>query len=275
MLSVQRLSMVLGKLHASQPSGTKLIDYATALNATWQQKSQPFLIVNNGADTTATVIFSHGLGDTGNGWAQGFEYEVAPQLRHIRFVFPTARSIPVTLNGGMRMPAWYDIPSLDRNRLLMEAEGITDSAALIQSIAVVEADRLAKHGASKRVVIGGFSQGAALSLLSAHTFPDRLAGVAALSGYLTAQTELKAKWEQANSDAPLFMAHGQYDPVVPYESGSKSYDLLVDLKKGRLTAADAGTGRDWSFNTYPMEHTSSPAEMQDFVAFLRRVVPRL
>jgi len=278
MLTAARLSTVIGKLGGSAAAGAAVPELAKQLVQDWQNQSQGILVVNDRPDTTATVVFSHGLGDTGDGWSQGFTYEVAPKLRHVRFLFPTARQIPVTLNMGMRMPAWYDIPSLDKNRLAMDAEGITDSVAYIQSIAVMERQRLQQvlntdvaDVASKRIVIAGFSQGAALSYMASHTFPAPLAGVGALSGYLTARKELEANWEAANSVTPVFTAHGKHDPVVPFSSGEESFNLLSAMKRERA-GTDATVG-ELSFNKYPMEHSSCPQEMDDFVAFLSRVLP--
>jgi phospholipase/carboxylesterase len=236
-------------------------DGARALTNSWQTMSHKVLTVNPDA-TSAAVIFSHGLGDTGNGWAQGFACEVAPQLPHIRFLFPTARSIPVSLNGGYRMPAWYDIESLDKNRLQMEATGIEDACAFIHALVALEAEKI-KGGAS-RVVVGGFSQGAALSLVAGHTFPEKLGGIVALSGYLTAQKVISANWANENAATPLFMGHGRQDPVVPFELGKESFDIVKRLK-GDLAPAR------WA--EYNMEHSSCSEEMHDLVGFLNGVLP--
>jgi predicted esterase len=280
MLSAAKLSSVLSnKLGGSPAAGAAVPELAKQLVQAWQNQSQGIIAINDKPDTTATVIFSHGLGDTGNGWSMGFQYEVAPKLPHVRFLFPTATQIPVTLNMGMRMPAWYDIPSLDKNRLAMDADGITDAVAYIQSIAVVERERLqtvlkaeSADVASKRIVIAGFSQGAALSYMAGHTFPSPLGGIGALSGYLTARKELESNWESCNAATPLFTAHGTNDPVVPFSSGKESFELITKMK----TERSAASGSDVSavFKQYPMEHSSCPEEMDAFVAFLNRVVPK-
>jgi predicted esterase len=268
MFTAARLASLSQLLGAKVAAGATLVASAQTIMQAWQDESTRIFQVNGGQQTTATVIFTHGLGDTGMGWSQSFQYEVAPHLPHVRFLFPTARNIPVSLNGGMSMPAWYDISSLDRNRLAMEAEGIVDSCGYIQSIAAVEAERLKSHGGTRRVVIGGFSQGAALSIFAAHTYPESLGGVVALSGYMTARKEMDKHFEKANAATPLFMAHGTRDPVVPYQSGKDSFDLLVDTKRKHAAAAV-----DAVFETYQMEHTSNPKEMADLVKFLKKVLP--
>lgn len=235
-----------------------------AVIAAWQRNSMGVIPIMPKKDHKATVIFSHGLGDTGAGWAQGFQYEVAPHVPGIKFIFPTARSIPVTLNGGMAMPAWYDIAGLDRDRLKEEANGILDSSVFIHALAAMEAETV---GADK-VIIGGFSQGAALSLMAAHTFPEKLGGVIACSGYLTARSDLDKWWSNSNAETPLFMAHGTQDPMVPFESGKESYELIV-AKKAERAGVDAAK-IDAAFKSYRMEHGSCAEEMGDLVQWLKR-----
>jgi predicted esterase len=280
MLSAAKLTSVLGKLGVTAAASASVPELASELVRTWQSQSQAILRVNDSEAASATVIFSHGLGDTGDGWSMGFKYEVATHLPHVRFLFPTARKIPVTLNMGMKMPAWYDIPSLDKDRLTLDAEGIVDSVAYIHAIALMEQARLtavmgddkaAAEGASKRIVISGFSQGAALSYMAGHTYPAALGGIGALSGYLTARKELEAGWAPCNSATPLFTAHGKQDPVVPFTSGKESFELISKMKREKAAAGDLSL----QFKPYSMQHESSPEEMRDFVAFLKQVIPPL
>lgn len=214
---------------------------------------------SSAATPTACVIFSHGLGDTGHGWAQGFE-ELADTLPHVKFVFPTARQIPVTLNGGMHMPAWYDIKNLGA-RMKDEAEGIESSAAFIQALVVREASLV---GGADRVIVGGFSQGGALSIVAAHTFPEKLGGILALSSYVTARSHLTQHIEPTNFAAPFLMAHGDADPMIPLAVARESFEFLRGIRRNSTDVMKTYRG---------MEHSSCPQEMRDVLEFVASHLP--
>jgi phospholipase/carboxylesterase len=205
----------------------------------------------------AAVILMHGLG------ADGHDFEsLVPELRlppwpAIRWVFPHAPQRPVTINGGARMRAWYDIVGLDRHAPQDEA-GIRESAEAVRVLLQLERTRgIAAH----RIVLSGFSQGGAMALFTGLREPERLAGVLALSSYLPLSPTLAAEAHPANAAVPILMAHGTFDPVVPMPLGEGSRDLL----------RSRGYEVDW--RTYPMPHTVCAEEAADIRAWLLRVLP--
>jgi phospholipase/carboxylesterase len=206
---------------------------------------------------TAAVIWLHGLG------ADGHDFEpIVPQLvprgaRSWRFVFPNAPVRPVTINGGMRMRAWYDIKGLDRHAA-EDVGGFQGSDAQIRELIAKEA---ARGIPVNRMVLAGFSQGGAVSLYTAPRLEERLAGVMALSCYLPRENSFVAERKPANDATPIFMAHGQADGVVPMILGSKSRDFL------------RAHGYTIEWHEYPMAHAVCPPEVADIREFLFRVLP--
>lgn len=205
---------------------------------------------------SAAVIWLHGLGADGNDFVP-----IVPELDlagcpGIRFVFPSAPSMAVTVNGGYVMPAWYDI--LGRDLVAREdANGIQASASAIVKLIEREASRGIAY---ENIVLAGFSQGCAMALQVGLRFPKKLAGIMALSGYLPLATSLPIEKHTANQNTPIFMAHGEYDPVVALECAQASCALLEKL----------GYSVDW--NEYPMEHSVNHAELVDISRFLKQVL---
>jgi phospholipase/carboxylesterase len=216
----------------------------------------PCIEIETRPNPTAAVIWLHGLGADGNDFAP-----IIPELHldgcpAIRFIFPSAPSMPVTVNGGYVMPAWYDI--LGRNLTDQEdANGIHRSAIAITELIEREA---ARGIAYQDMVLAGFSQGCAMALQVGLRFPYKLAGIMALSGYLPLASTLLTEKHSANSHTPIFMAHGLYDPVVVPERAQASYACLEKL--GYLV--------DW--NEYPMEHSVNHEELMDISRFLQKVL---
>jgi phospholipase/carboxylesterase len=204
----------------------------------------------------AAVIWLHGLGADGNDFAG-----LVPELDldgcpPIRFVFPHAPSIPVTLNGGYVMPAWYDILGVnlvDRQ----DAAGIQKSERAI--IALIE-NEVARGIPYDHIVLAGFSQGCAMALHTGLRLPHRLAGIMALSGYLPLADRFVTERMQANAHTPVFMAHGTMDPVVVLQRGENSRDAL------------AAMGHPVQWHTYPMPHAVHPQEIADIGLFLKQVL---
>lgn len=195
----------------------------------------------------ACVIWLHGLGADGN----DFE-PIVPELRlprelGVRFLLPHAPSIPVTLNGGMRMPAWYDIRDLDL-RTRHDPVGIARSREQVEALVARE---LARGIPARRIALVGFSQGGAIALHTALRFPERLACAIGLSTYLVLPETLAAEASAANRDLPILMVHGVHDPMVTYERGVASRDKLVELRY----AVD--------FKSYPMMHEVCLEEVRD------------
>src|SRR5580692_9765360 len=167
--------------------------------------------VETAPQPNAAIIWLHGLGADGHDFEPIVPELVPQQERAWRFVFPNAPVRPVTINGGMRMRAWYDIRSFDRSAA-EDADGFVDSAIKIGELIAREVGRGVR---CERIVLAGFSQGGAVSLYLAPRYPQRLAGVMALSCYLPMAARLVADRMSANDAAPIFMAHGSADPVIP------------------------------------------------------------
>jgi phospholipase/carboxylesterase len=213
--------------------------------------------VETGPQPDAAIIWLHGLG------ADGHDFEpVVPQLvprreRSWRFVFPHAPERPVTLNGGMRMRAWYDLKGLDR-KAAEDAEGFRDTDRQVRELIARENGRGIP---SQRIVLAGFSQGGAVSLYTAPRLGEKLAGVMALSCYLPRESTFAAERRPANDLTPLFMAHGLTDATLPLGLGLESRDYL----------RNQGYTVEW--HEYPMAHAVCPAEMLDIREYLFRVLP--
>ena len=202
---------------------------------------------------SASVIWLHGLGADGHDFAPVVEQLGLP---HVRFVLPHAPQRPVTLNGGYVMPAWYDLSGLEMGAPQDEI-GIRTTQREIEALIAHEQ----AHGiAAERIVLAGFSQGGAMALHTALRYPQRLAGVLALSTYLPLQTALEAERHTANVGLPIFVAHGIEDSVI-------------SLAIGQLTAkALAQYGYDLIYREYPMAHSVCMDEIDDIRDFLRKVL---
>jgi phospholipase/carboxylesterase len=218
----------------------------------------PRIELESAPNPTAAVIWMHGLGADGNDFAG-----LVPELdlsgcAPIRFVFPHAPTMPVTVNGGYVMPAWYDITGSDLISR-QDAAGIHKSA---QAISALVDHEVARGIAPERIVLAGFSQGCAMALHTGLRLPQRIAGVIALSGYLPLADTFAAERSAANAKTPIFMAHGSMDPVVIPARGEASRDLL------------AGLGYSVHWHSYPMTHSVHPREIADISNFLRQVLDR-
>jgi len=201
-----------------------------------------------------SVIWLHGLGADGHDFEPIVRELRLPENLGLRFVFPHAPMRPVTLNGGVTMRAWYDILSLDRHGP-QDEEGIRASAAILETLVEREHDRGIAYD---KIVVAGFSQGGAIALHFALRFAPRLGGLMALSTWLPLATSLPTEViKQAQSrDLPLFLAHGQFDPVLPVSLGEESRTALNDM----------GYSVEW--HDYPMEHSVCADEIEDIRAWL-------
>jgi len=214
--------------------------------------------VTTGDAPTASVIWLHGLG------ADGHDFEpIVPELRKFlpcatRFVFPNAPVRPVTANGGYAMRAWYDIVSFDRSAP-QDAAGIRHSQQAILQLIQRENER---GIGTDRVVLAGFSQGGAMALHSGVRLAQPLAGIMALSCYLLEPARFAAEHQAATLSVPVFMAHGDYDNVLPVAVGESARDHLVA----------AGYSVEW--HRYPMPHSVAPQEIADIGRWLARVLAR-
>ncbi|MBS0444141.1 MAG: carboxylesterase [Proteobacteria bacterium] len=212
-----------------------------------------------GEHPVASVIVLHGLGADGSDFVPVAEALDLSAVGAVRFVFPHAPVRPVTINGGYRMRAWYDILGADLQRREDEA-GLRESARAIAALI----DRERERGiAAKRIVLAGFSQGCAMTLLTGLRYPERLAGLAGMSGYLPLADSTAAERSEANRDVPIFLAHGSEDEIVAPARGRASRDALVAL----------GHAVEW--HEYPMEHSVCPDEIGALNQWLLRVLGAL
>jgi phospholipase/carboxylesterase len=203
---------------------------------------------------TATAIWLHGLG------ADGHDFEPVVQmlnLPHIKFILPHAPYLPVTLNNGYEMRAWYDIFGLQPDSPQDEA-GINQMQATINNM--IEAE-IARGIPSQRILIAGFSQGGAMALHTATRFDQPLAGVLALSTYLPLKNQLKEKQHPANKHLPIWIAHGRHDSVITLATAQSS--------KQKLEAA----GYEVEWHEYEMPHSVCEEEINDIRDFLLRILP--
>lgn len=202
------------------------------------------------------IIWLHGLGADGYDFVPLVPELDLPATLGVRFVFPHAPGIPVTLNGGMVMPAWYDIRGTDL-KAGQDLEGLRESAGRIRSL--IEREE-ARGIPCSRIVLAGFSQGGAVALHTGLRLDRPLAGILALSTYVVGEDLLAGERHPANAGTPVFQAHGQYDPMVPIARGEAARDLLVSL------------GHTVTWRTYPMMHAVCPEETRDIGDWLRSVL---
>ncbi len=212
--------------------------------------------VSGGESPDGTVIWLHGLG------ADGHDFEpIVPELNlgdhaDIRFVFPHAPVRPVTINGGIPMRAWYDVMSLDRTGPQDEA-GIRESAASLLRLVEREIERGVEFA---RIALAGFSQGGAIAMHTAMRFPDRLAGLMALSTWMpleaTIDEEVVKSPNSQPRDLPVLMAHGSFDPLLPIAAGQHARDIMQQA------------GFDVHWHDYPMAHAVCAEEISEIRKWL-------
>ena len=209
-----------------------------------------------GPSPTATIIVLHGLGADGNDFVPIARELSLGAVGPVRFVFPHAPVIPVTINNGHAMRAWYDILGADLVRREDEA-GLRRSLQGVGQLIVRERER---GIASQRIVLAGFSQGCAMALLTGIRHAERLAGIVGLSGYLPLAAMAAAERDVANAETPIFLAHGQHDNVVPVARGRDSRDVLKAL----------GHAVEW--HEYPMAHSVCMEEIAELNRWLLKVL---
>ncbi len=216
----------------------------------------PPLVIEPPEPATASIIWLHGLG------ADGHDFEpIVAELgdnvtRNVRYVFPHAPRIPVTINGGMVMRAWYDITDTDLSNRADES-GVRASAGILERLIEEE---LTKGLPSTRILLAGFSQGGAIALHTGLRFHRSLAGILALSTYLPLQEAARDELQEANRNIPIFLAHGSQDPVIPLALSEHTRQFLASLDY-RLQC-----------HTYPMPHSVCPEEIRDITIWLEQVI---
>lgn len=209
-----------------------------------------YVEVEPSSEATASVIWLHGLGSNGHDFEAILPELKLPEDAPVRFIFPHSPSIPVTINGGMVMPAWYDILEMGAGRKL-NAQQLIDSAD--QVIELVGQER-SRGIASDRIILAGFSQGGAVAYQAALSYDEPLAGLLALSTYFPTSDSIE--YSDANKQIPIEIMHGSYDPVVLPAMGE---DAKKDL-------TEAGYQPNW--RTYPMEHQVCMPQIKDIAEWL-------
>jgi len=211
-----------------------------------------YIEIETGENPTAAVIWLHGLGASGHDFEPVVPELGLPEDTAVRFIFPHAPNLPVTINGGMSMPAWYDIKAMDIDRVV-DTEQLRASA---DAVAKLVEQQKHKGIPPERIIIAGFSQGGAVAYELGLSYPERFGGVLALSTYsATADTVERS---EANADVPISVYHGTFDPMVPESLGVRSVETLKEM------------GYDPSYQTFPMEHSVCLEEIQDIGRFIRR-----
>lgn len=214
----------------------------------------PHIEIETAANPDTSVIWLHGLGANGHDFEPIVKELGLPASAAIRFIFPHAPSIPITINGGMVMPGWYDILEMTIERSVDETQ-LRDSARAICAFVNYE---IARGIDSKRIVLAGFSQGGAVAVEVALTFPHKLAGLLLMSTYFATKDSIRLS--DTNKDMPIEIQHGAMDPVVPVQLAQVSADFL--LEKGFKV----------SQKKYPMEHSVCIEQIRDISQWLKSLL---
>jgi phospholipase/carboxylesterase len=223
------------------------------------QKPLETIEIETGNNPSASVIWMHGLGADGNDFVpivHELDLAAAPA---IRFVFPHAPMQPVSINNGYVMRAWYDVKwgDLEGKSKQPDEKGVRSSQAEINKLVERE---IARGTSTDKLVLAGFSQGGAMALQTGLRYPQKLAGIMALSTYLPLDETLANEATAENRKTPVFMAHGIQDGVIPYAMAAKSREILVQH------------GYDLEWHEYPMAHSVCLEEIRDIGAWLKRVI---
>jgi phospholipase/carboxylesterase len=213
--------------------------------------------IETAPEPRASVIVLHGLGADGNDFVPIAQELDLKSAGPVRFVFPHAPVIPVTINGGYRMRAWYDILNAGDLRQRQDEKGLRESLARVEEIIAREKER---GIAANRIVLAGFSQGCAMALLTGLRHNERLGGILGMSGYLPLAETTEQERSDANRLTPIFLAHGTMDPVIPIDAAEKSRDALRAM------------GYDVEWHEYPMPHSVCMEEVQAMDAWLNKVL---
>ena len=212
--------------------------------------------IETAPNPTIAIVWLHGLGADGNDFVPLVRELDLTGLPGIRFVFPHANTMPVTINGGYVMRSWYDIVATDLTR--REDEGGL-RASQLQVEALIAREK-ARGIPASRIILAGFSQGCAMTLQTGLRHPEKLAGMLCLSGYLPLASVAGAERSEASLGTPIFMAHGVQDPVVPFARAEDSRKVVEAL------------GYQVEWHAYPMQHTLCLEEVQDIATWIRKVV---
>ena len=217
-------------------------------------KLLPAIEQETGPDPEYCVIWLHGLGADGNDFVPLVSELQLPESMSVRFIFPNAPAIPITINNGFVMPAWYDITEVNIDRKIDTAQ-LIDSAEKVRLLVDREIDR---GISSDRIVVAGFSQGGAVAYQTALTYMQPLAGLLCLSSYFA--THQTITLNSANKNLPVMVCHGSHDPMVPERMGRAAVQALE---------AD---DYEVEYRCYPMDHSVCAQEIADISLWLQRIL---
>ena len=215
-----------------------------------------YIEINPDTRAKCSVIWLHGLGADGSDFVPIVSELMLPESLGVRFIFPHAPIMPVTINQGYRMRAWFDIYDL-------AIAGKIDGEGIARSVRTVETliEREKESGIpTNKIILAGFSQGAVITLATGLRYADNLGGLLALSGYLPHAEELLLNASDANKSTPIFIAHGTEDPIVPYMLGEATY---LALKQAHYPV---------SWHAYPMQHSVCAEEVIDISAWMKKIL---
>jgi phospholipase/carboxylesterase len=212
--------------------------------------------VLTGANPEVAIIWMHGLGADGNDFVPFVKELDLTGLPAIRFVFPSANQIPVTVNNGYVMRAWYDIKGADIAQREDEA-GLRSSQAQVEALIARE---VARGIPASRIILAGFSQGCAMTLQTGLRHPVPLAGLMCLSGYVPLAAKVASERSAASLATPIFMVHGRSDGVIAIARAQQSRELLVAL------------GYQVEWHDYNMQHSLCQEEVDHIGAWLKKVL---
>lgn len=213
----------------------------------------PSVVVEAPNEHKATVIWLHGLGDSGNGFAPIVPAFQLPDELGIKFIFPHAPVRPVTINNGMQMRAWYDIKSMDFGSRA-DIDGVRESAESVKALLDAE---IAAGIPAHKIILAGFSQGGVITYHLGARYEHSLGGLICLSTYMAEPMLLPSEKTDAGVNTPIFAAHGTHDDVVPMNMGEAAYK----------SALQNGFAASWQ--TYPMQHNVHPDQIKDISAWLQ------
>ncbi|GBE80112.1 Phospholipase/carboxylesterase [Sparassis latifolia] len=231
-----------------------------------------FLTVQPIAKHTATVIFVHGLGDTGFGWKPVAEmFKADSTLNHIKWVLPHAPTMRVTANMGMEMPSWFDIYDFG----FQSTEDETRILHTVHSLNQIITAEVDAGIPANRIVLGGFSQGGAVTIFTGLTSERKLAGLAVLSGWTPLANKLKAMATPSMKSVPIFWGHGKADPLVKFRFAQHSVDFLHNDLAISSASPDVPEKGGLTFHAYDdLPHMTNEEELRDLSAWLRRILPK-
>ena len=212
--------------------------------------------IETAPNPTVAIIWMHGLGADGNDFVPLVKELDLSGLPGIRFVFPHANTMPVTINGGYVMRAWYDIVGTDLVRREDEA-GLRASQAQVEALIAREK---ARGIPASRIILAGFSQGCAMTLQTGLRHPETLAGLMCLSGYVPLSAKVPTERSAQSLATPIFMVHGVHDGVIPVARAEQSRDLLKSM------------GYQVEWHDYAMQHSLCQEEIDDIAAWLKKVI---